>query len=294
MRGERWPRRPEPALPRGTPTHGSGAGAGAGDRASSSHPHSAEPAPVPTGVPFVPGRGAGATGLRSDGRDQHTQGWGAPPATPVHTGRGRAGGSRNSPRGSCAGGTPASCSPPPARPGASHTRVSHTGPQGPTRTRQAAGGPGPRGERPSPRRPPPAATGTASVRPTVPPSPACGFQRVHWASARSMPCNGSAPGSPLPQDLASSAPCCMAGAPTGRGGRGPEWGGAWGCWGGLLALPRTRPQAVRPLAGATAALTWKRRTELSLPFVTQATCTHRPQHCPSSAWYSKPCGGGEA
>lgn len=70
--------------------------------------------------------------------------------------------------------------------------------------------------------------------------------------------------------------------------------GAWGCWGGLLALPRTRPQAVRPLAGATAALTWKRRTELSLPFVTQATCTHRPQHCPSSARYSKPCGGGEA
>lgn len=156
------------------------------------------------------------------------------------------------------------------------------------------GGPGPRGERPSPRRPPPAATGTASVRPTVPPSPTCGFQRVHWASARSMPCNGSAPGSPLPQDLASSAPCCMAGAPTGRGGRGPEWGGAWGCWGSLLALPRTRPQAVRPLAGATAALTWKRRTELSLPFVTQATCTHRPQHCPSSARYSKPCGGGEA
>lgn len=156
------------------------------------------------------------------------------------------------------------------------------------------GGPGPRGERPSPRRPPPAATGTASVRPTVPPSPACGFQRVHWASARSMPCNGSAPGSPLPQDLAGSAPCCMAGAPTGRGGRGPEWGGAWGCWGGLLALPRTRPQALRPLAGAAAALTWKRRTELSLPFVTQATCTHRPQHCPSSARYSKPCGGGEA
>lgn len=225
MRGERWPRRPEPALPRGTPTHGSGAGAGAGDRASSSHPHSAEPAPVPTGVPFVPGRGAGATGLRSDGRDQHTQGWGAPPATPVHTGRGRAGGSRNSPRGSCAGGTPASCSPPPARPGASHTRVSHTGPQGPTRTRQAAGGPGPRGERPSPRRPPPAATGTASVLP----QPAA--SRVHWASARSMPCNGSAPGSPLPQDLASSAPCCMAGAPTGRGGRGPEWGGGLGLLG---------------------------------------------------------------
>lgn len=93
------------------------------------------------------------------------------------------------------------------------------------------GGPGPRGERPSPRRPPPAATGTASVRPTVPPSPACGFQRVHWASARSMPCNGSAPGSPLPQDLAGSAPCCMAGAPTGRGGRGPEWGRGLGLLG---------------------------------------------------------------
>lgn len=100
--------------------------------------------------------------------------------------------------------------------------------------------------------PPPAGTGPASVCL----SPACGFQRVHWASARSTPGSDSSPGSSLPQDLAGSAPCCPCAtqlAPPQAGvGVAP-----WGCWGGFAPSlsgacgrpPRTHPQAARPPAG---------------------------------------------
>lgn len=46
------------------------------------------------------------------------------------------------------------------------------------------------------------------------------------------------------------------------------------------------PAVPRPL------LTEKRRAEPSLVFMTQATCTHDPQHCPLCSRYSKPCGEG--
>lgn len=151
------------------------------------------------------------------------------------------------------------------------------------------GGPGPRGERPSPRRPPPAATGTASVLPQPAASRECTGPRPGACRAMAAP-----RGPRCPRTWPAQPPAAWLVPPQAGVGMALSRGGAWGCWGGLLALPRTRPQAVRPLAGAAAALTWKRRTELSLPFVTQATCTHRPQHCPSSARYSKPCGGGEA